>query len=359
MLESKNTHEIRLPSVASSGKWSIVSTMRSTPELVAAFVAHHMQTEALGIHIYLDEADPEVEALLAPLAPRVITRVCDAAYWAGTPFGKRPDLIVRRQVFNAGDARKTTEAGWLVHIDSDEFLQQTEQDGATTLGAELAAVPGDIHWARIGHLERVFERDTQPVSIFDGVFRRRIGNHEVVEEIYGVGSSFLRFGYSGYFVGKTATRVNSQVQMHLHGTLWPGQKGKVPDTERPPFVVLAGTQLLHFDGLTPLQWIAKLLRRVDNNRVDDGCKARRAQMHFMKDATSVAERLSLFELIQTLPRDKIEHLLKIGLMTDRPFDPSPAIAKVFPDRQFSFLIADFDAGLRRNDPDFFIRHGLT
>jgi len=359
MSKSENSYEIKLRMAPSSGTWSIVSTMRGTPEMVGAFVAHHLQTDALNIHVYLDEANPEVEAMLAPLAPRVITTVCDAAYWADTRHGIRPSLIIARQLFNAGVARNTTSAGWLVHIDSDEFLQETGHEGTTSLGAELAAIPGDVHWVRLSHLERVFERDTQPVSIFDGVFRRRVEDPKVSKEIYGAGSRFLGFGYSGYSSGKIAIRVNSRILMRLHGASWPGQKGEVPDAERPPFVVLAGTQLVHFDGWTPLQWIAKLLRRVDTNRVDSGHKGRRAQLHFMNDATSVAEQLSLFQMVQTLPRDKIDQLLQAGLMTDRPFDPRPAIDAVFPDWQFSFSIADFDAGLRRNDPDFFLRHALT
>jgi hypothetical protein len=333
--------------------------MRGTPEMVGAFVAHHLQTDALNIHVYLDEANPEVEAMLAPLAPRVITTVCDAAYWAGTRHVARPGLIISRQVFNAEHARTRSVAGWLVHIDSDEFLQETGHEGAASLSAELAAIPGRVHWARLSHLERVFERDTQPVSIFDGVFRRRIDDAEVSDAIYGTGSSFLRSGFSGPFVGKIAIRVDSPIRMRLHSASWPGQRGIVGDRKRPPFVVLAGTQILHFDGWTPLQWIAKLLRRIDDDRLDSGHSGRQAQLHFMNDAKSVAERLSLFETIQTLPRDKIDRLLKAGLMVDRPFDPTPAIKEVFPDRQFSFSIADFDAGLRRNDPDFFIRHGLT
>ena len=57
--------------------------MRGTPEMVGAFVARHLQTDALNIHVYLDEANAEVEAMLAAPAPRLITRVCDAVYWAG------------------------------------------------------------------------------------------------------------------------------------------------------------------------------------------------------------------------------------------------------------------------------------
>jgi len=359
MPKPKNSNEISLPNAPSSGIWSLVSTMRGTPEMVGAFVAHHLQTDALNIHVYLDEANPEVEAMLAPLAPRVITTVCDAAYWAGTRHGEKPGLIISRQVFNAEHARARSAAGWLVHIDSDEFLQDKGHAGTTLLSAELAAIPGIVHWARLSHLERVFERDTNPVSIFDGVFRRRIDDPEVSTEIYGTGSAFLRFGYSGPFVGKIAIRVNSPIRMRLHSASWPGQRGIVGDRMRPPFVVVAGTQILHFDGWTPLQWIAKLFRRIDDDRVNSGHSGRQAQLHFMNDAISLAEQLSLFQMIQTLPRDKIDRLLQIGLMTDRPFDPRPAIAKAFPDRQFSFSIVDFDAGLRRNDPDFFLRHGLT
>lgn len=358
MPEPKNPYEIELSRAPSSGTWSIVSTMRGSPEMVGAFVAHHLQTEALSLHIYLDEANPEVEAMLAPLAPRVITTLCDAAYWADSRRRTRPPLIIARQLFNAENARKMTAAGWLVHIDSDEFLQETGHEGTTSLGTELAAVPGDIHWVRLSHLERVFERYTQPVSIFDGVFRGRIEDRKVSTEIYGDGSKFLGLGYSGYSSGKIAIRASSKIVMRLHGASWPGQKGQVTDSLRPPFVVVAGTKLLHFDGWTPLQWIAKLLRRLDDDRIDSGHPGRQAQLRFVNDATSVAERLSLFDMIQTLPRDKIDQLLQAGLMTDRPFDPGPAVAAVFPDRQFSFSIVDFDAGLRRNDPDFFLRHGL-
>lgn len=341
-----------------SGTWSIVSTMRGTPEIVAPFAAHHLGTDAMGIHIYLDEANPAVQAMLAPLAPRVTVTVCDVAYWAQSRFGKKPDVIITRQVFNAEHARKTTPAAWLVHIDSDEFLLPAAA-GQPDLATELAGVPPDRHWVRLTHMERVFVRDAARHSIFDGVFRRRIEDPEIVRDIYGQGSRFLRNGYSGYVRGKTAIRVNSPVRMRIHTGAWPGQSGEAPEAELPPFVVIGGTQVVHFDGWTPLQWTAKLLRRVDTNRIDSGHAGRRAQLHYMNDAPSLSRRLALFEMIQTLPQDKIDRLIGMGLLTDRPFDPRPAVAQTFPDRSFSFAIADFDAGLRQSDPDFFVRHGLT
>lgn len=347
---------------APSGTWSIVSTMRGTPDIVAPFVAHHLQTAAMGIHIYLDEPQPDLMALLTPLAPRVTVTICDAAYWARSRFGKKPDVIIARQNFNAEHARKATPAGWLVHIDSDEFLVPTEPDSepdAPDLATELASVPGDVHWVRLTHMERVFVRNTKPLSIFDGVFRRRIEDKALVNDIYGPGSRFLRSGYSGYRRGKIAMRVQSPLRMRIHTGTWPGQSGEAPEAELPPFVVIRGTQILHFDGWTPLQWTAKLLRRVDTNRVDSGHPGRRTQLHFMNDATSLSQRLALFEMIQTLPADKIDRLLRMRLLTDRPFDPRPAVARIFPDRQFSFSIADFDTGLRNSDPDFFARYGLV
>jgi hypothetical protein len=345
-------------SAASSGTWSLVSTMRGTPDIVAPFVAHHLLSDAVVIHIYLDEANPAVEAMLAPLAPRVLVTVCDAAYWARSRFGKKPDVIIARQVFNAEHARQTTPGAWLVHIDSDEFLAPTEP-GAPDLASELVAVPGDMHWVRLTHMERVFVRDTEPQSIFDGVFRRRIADKALLQEIYGPGSRFLRQGYSGYTRGKIAMRVQSPLRIHIHTGTWRGQSGEAPEAELPPFVVIGGTQVVHLDGWTPLQWTAKLLRRVDTNRIDSGHPGRRAQLHYMNDAVSLSQRLALFEMIQTLPQDKIDRLLQMRLMTDRPFDPRPAVARTFPGRQFSFSIADFDAGLRNSDPDFFARYGLV
>jgi hypothetical protein len=340
-----------------AGSWSVVSTMRGTPEIVAPFVAHHLATEALGVHVYLDEANPEVEAMLAPLAPRLAVTVCDAAYWAGTRFRTKPDVIIARQLFNAEHARKRTPAAWLVHIDSDEFLVPAVT-GAPSLAAELAGISPDRHWVRLTHRERVFVRDVPPQSIFDGVFRKRIEDAALVKEIYGPGHHFLRSGYSGYTRGKTATRVDAPVRMRIHTASWPHQSGEAPEAELPAFTVSTGTQVVHFDGWTPLQWTAKLLRRVDTNRIDSGHAGRRAQLHFMNDASSLAERLSLFEMIQTLPADRIAQLLQMGLMTDAPFDPRPAVAQAFPGRSLSFAIADFDAGLRQSDPAFYTRHGL-
>lgn len=338
--------------------WSIVSTMRGTAQEIAPFVAHHLQTDALVLHIYLDEANPEVEAMLAPLAPRVRLTVCTAAYWQATRYRERPASIIRRQIHNGDHARRKTRADWLVHIDSDEFLQQETGDAHPSLSTELSAVPRGIDWARIRHRERVFLRGTERLSVFDGMFRSRITDPAILTECYGADSSFLVEGFSGYTRGKTAIRVKSPVHMRLHVGAYKGQGGESPEHTLPPFMVLQGTSLLHFDGWTPLQWTAKLLRRVETNRIDSGHRGRRRQLHFMHDNKDLKKRLGLFERIQTLPADKADWLAGQGLLHRTPFDPCPALAAVFPGHHFAFGINAYDGILRQSDPDFFRRYDL-
>ena len=72
--------------------WAVVSTMDEPAPLVAAFAAHYLSIGASEVHIFLDQPDPEAEALLAGL-PRVYLTVCDAAYWKVNKPRKRPECI--------------------------------------------------------------------------------------------------------------------------------------------------------------------------------------------------------------------------------------------------------------------------
>lgn len=350
------------PAPAGPGSYAIVCTMRGTPEQVAPFVAHHLEGPATGIHLYLDAADPVLEALFAPLAPRLKVTVCDAAYWAaqdGKGKGRRPDGIVRRQTANAEHARRQTDADWLVHIDSDEFLVPAHP-GAPDLRAELAALPAGIAWVRLAPHERVFPTAAgAPQTIFDGAFRSRLPDADLVAQVYGDSDGFLSSGLSGHTRGKTAIRVDHPVRSRLHDAVWPWQEGSKPaEADLPPFVVSQAARMLHFDGWTALQWTAKLLNRIDGGKGDSGHPGRRRQLAFMADARDAGARMDLFRRIMQLDDRQAALLAGAGALDTTPFDPRPAVARVFPGRAFGFDVAGFDAALRRADPGFFTRHDL-
>lgn len=321
-----------MQSTPAPGSYSIVSTMLEDPAIVAAFVAHHLQMDADRIFIFLDAARPEVEAILAPL-PRVRTTVCDDAYWKASRFGHRPDHVVRRQLANAEQAGDWARSQWLVHIDSDEFLQQSG-----SLGRELGDLPPAVNLVRIRNLERVLTTGLNPTTIFQGVFRDQITAGKADEErVYGPAARYLRNGLTGYVRGKTATRIGSGVPMKLHPPL-----GTDPDDSA--IHVASSTCLYHFDGFTALHWLAKLCRRIDNN-MTGGHKGRAAQMAFIKSASSRAERFALFRQLMVLDPSVQQNLAALGLLLDQAFDPLPAMKAVFPDRTFDLSAEKFDSRL--------------
>lgn len=340
------------------GSWSIVTTLRGAPATVVPFIAHHLATDAAGIQVYLDDDDPVLIALLAPL-PRVSVTVCDDAYWAAAPRRGRPAMIVPRQLANIRHARRRTRTEWLVHIDMDEFLVP-DGPGAAPLSAELAALPAGIDWARIRNLERIQSRDRPQRTVFDGFFREQAPTPEIEAEIYGRDRRFFNHGFSGYIRGKIALRVGSALGMGLHNGTFPGQSGpNLPESALPPFRVIEGTRLLHFDGWTALHWTAKLIRHLDHVRAGTGHGGRRQQFEFIRRVTDPARRLGLFDRLQRVTPEREAALRAHGLLRTFDFDPRPAIEAVFPGGGWSFDAADFDAALLRADPDFYARHGLA
>lgn len=318
------------------GSWALVATVKGESEVILPFVAHHLQSDCEAIHLYLDGPDPRLAALLAPL-DRVRVTICDAAWWAA--FGGRPDGLVRRQMTNCGAARRATRSEWLIHIDSDEFLIGAD-GGPPAPRPELAALePGRTDWARIPHLERVLRQGQVQTGLYDGLFRDQVRDPALARRIYGGDLPFLNRGFSGHVRGKTALRVRSALMPALHHATRPGQTGRtIPDAELPPFAVLTGTRMLHFDGWTARHWTAKLLGRHSwgNHR------PRLRQTAYLAEAATEAERLALFERLQCVGPERERALREAGLMHDIGFDPGPALAAAFPGLDLSLSAADFD-----------------
>ena len=225
--------------------WAVVSTMDEPAQLVVTFAAYHLSIGASEVHIYLDQPDPEAEALLARL-PNCFVTVCDLAFWRSTPLGRRPLRHFNRQILNAERAYARTGADWILHCDADEYVAD-----ASGIAAELAAAPDKVMAFKYQMAERAGLIGQVPEHIFEGVFRIPFREFEQdASDIYGHSTGFFRSGITGHTAGKSIVRAHCGMQLAIHAP-----RGK------PPTRTVEGSRLLHFDGLTRLHYMIKLLRR--------------------------------------------------------------------------------------------------
>ena len=302
-----------------SGDWGVVMLAREAPALVLANLAWHRAMGAGVIHLYLDDpADPV--APLAEALPFVRVIRCDGAFWAG--LGGRPGLQTTRQTWVATLAHQRGQTEWLVHLDADEFLHARRP-----LGVELANLPPDKGRLRFHVRERVFTRP-DPTDIFEGAFLPPRPD-EVTE--------FTRDGLVGHSAGKQATRRGQAVELRPHGPF--SAAGPVKGHGS------TSTVLLHFDGLTPLHWLAKLLRYGDHPEGDWSRFLGPHRQAQVRAALSVAgdwpALKALHDRLKVVPpRDP--------RMEKIPFDPGPALAAL--GLKVDRSVAGFDALLRAADP---------
>lgn len=341
--------------------WSLVSTMFGVPEAILPCIAHHLDTDAYYIHVYLDAPLPAIEAALRAHS-RCIVTVCDAAYWSHLPDG-RPDGLVRRQLANVEHAKKHSKSDWLVHVDSDEFLVSAVPDSPLTLGKTLAAIPKTQDWVRILPMERVLPAGQVPRTVFDGIFRGQSGDNALIKAAYGNGAQFLFRGMSGHVRGKVGFRTKTRLKVRLHDMIKRQLFGRkvpiaIPAENLPPFTELDDIYLLHFEGWTPLQWSAKLFRFAEQERLTGHQKGRCNAVRFMANHADLSDRLGLFDRVQKLQPEGIALLAEAGLLRQAPCNPADLTKTLFPNVPLDFSIAAFDARLRNSAPDFYSRMGF-
>ncbi|MFZ0098759.1 MAG: glycosyltransferase family 2 protein [Gemmobacter sp.] len=340
--------------------WSLVSTMLGVPETVLPCIAHHLNSDAERLHIYLDAPLPQIEAALAA-HPRCVVTVCDKAYWARIPGG-RPDGIVRRQMANVEHARRHSSSDWLVHVDSDEFLVSADPSKPLRLGEELEKVPAHHEWVRIAPMERVLPPAPEPQSIFDGMFRDLSDDAELIAAAYGEGATYLKRGLSGHVRGKVGFRRQTGLKVRLHDVIKPPRDGVdapvvVSAKNLPPFTSLDSIRLLHFEGWSPLHWASKLVRFAEEGRFGHH-SGRRASVRFMADHPVAEDRLGLFNRVQRLTPRGVALLAEANLLRQEPFDPATLTRNTFPGVDMDFGVDACDARLRASSPDFYYRNDL-
>ncbi len=220
--------------------WAVVATVDEPPALVQAFVAWYLDLGAAEVWLYFDrENDPAADLFAGQ--PQVRVTRCDAAYWA--QFGRRPEKHQIRQVRNATDAYGRVCADWLLHCDADEFLWPV--DG---VGAHLDRVYPWMDGAIVPVAERVFVAGAARTMVFDGMFRRP-------DKTNAASDPMTLRGLTGHAIGKTFTPVGRNLTLSVH------RPKRGDDTLK--LEPVPGLELLHFDGLTRLHWVYKLLRKAN------------------------------------------------------------------------------------------------
>ncbi len=234
-------------------RWGVVGTMDEPAPLVAAWVAHHLAIGASEVHVVFDRPDPPTERLLHGVAGCFVHRSGEDG-WAQHWKAKRPSRHQGRQKYNATRIANEADVAWMVHCDADEFIHLERP-----FEWELAKT-NEKAWLRLEVLERTFVPDVTGNDIFQGVFRKRWdGFEEEGQAFYGARAQLLNRGVSGHIAGKACMRTGQGYVMGVHHPTesWDAPGGTVTLPYRPSY----NARLMHFDGLTPLHYILKMMRR--------------------------------------------------------------------------------------------------
>ncbi|WP_299726369.1 glycosyltransferase family 2 protein [uncultured Tateyamaria sp.] len=322
--------------------WGVVMTVNEPAALVLCNVRWHLATGACAVHVFLDDAGDPVARELGAIDGCHVT-LCDDAYWAVHRGQKgRPASQMRRQSINAHVAKTAAQIDWLFHIDADEFIWQ---DG--DFAGELAA-QGDISKAvNLTVLERLFPQGAQQ-SLFDGSFRATSALSETDAQMaFGEFAPFMKRGQYSHGAGKSGIRTSADLRLGVHHATRTGSEGR---QRRAAHHIATTARLLHFDGVTPLHWLAKVLRykrtppRVQGALLQPHRAAQVAWM--MERSTELGTARDAHHALFALTSDRQKRLEQFDLLQDIPFDPAARIGAGTPD----LSPAAFDADLLQRNP---------
>ena len=325
--------------------WDVVATVDEPSPLVVAFVAHTLSLGPRCVHLYLDRPNLAAEAALIALDRVKITH-CTPDYWAASARRMRPPLHVGRQKENARQVYESTPAEWMVSIDCDEFLSS-----GADLEDDLADQAPEVTFLRIPVRERVMPAGAVQLGIFDGMFRKPLANYKRNGPlIYGLYCDMLRQGMTGHAIGKSAFRTGRGLKMCLHAPL-----------NAPSGLRAARSYLRHFDGLTPLHYGLKLLKRlrepVTKGKPRHGAP-RLAQLALMADIGADAAMVQEFVAhLKGVTAQQMQMLRNLDALDEAGFDPAPALAGL--GLRADLSAAGFDAELRLRERDLLAASGLA
>lgn len=295
--------------------WAIAMLAREPAPLVLENLRWHIGQGACEVHLYLDDPTDPVAAQARELLGVRVT-ICDDAFWDALNGG-RPALQTRRQTLIATQAYQQTGCDWLIHLDADEFLFVPDLPG------QLAQCAHET--MHIPVAERVWTR-AQPQHLFEGGFRAPRPGPAADPAM----QPYFNRGMSGHAAGKSASRTGCGLDILPH---MPRLRGQVP-----PATKAQDGWVLHFDGLTPLHYLRKMLDYRDYTQTQRG-------------KLFGAHRLAQIERIETLMHDpqaleKFLHALKWGPSIDLiDIDMASLLNSA------DLTCATFDAGLPAHSSD--------
>lgn len=325
-------------------RWGVVGTMDEPAPLILAWVAHHLSLGAAEAHVFLDRPNPEAQTALAGV-PGCFVTLCDDAYWAVSARAERPLRHTARQKYNATWVYRNRPLDWVFQCDADEYLVLTGD-----FEAELAASPART--LRIWNMERV--RRGPADSIFAGTFRGKLEDTARVEAIHGRWAPFLAQGMAGYQDGKDIVRTGGPFTMGVHFPIHAETGAQHVD----PLTELGSARLLHFDGLTPLHIVLKLLKRAREPVYQEPRKfgdQRVKQFRFA--AHHVAKPRQLEQMVDGVFGLTDAQAGALGAAhLDEGFDPGPALQAA--GLRADLSVGAFDADLRMREADLIAATGL-
>lgn len=323
----------------SNPTWGVVMTVREPAQLVIANVHYHLGQGAAEVHVFLDDPDDPVGPHLAGVSGCVVYH-CNEDHWQTVNLGRRPDRQTRRQALNANHVYQKGGLEWLVHLDADEFLFQKR-----SLADELKFAPRVPGYLGLPVRERAYVHGQQ-ASLFDGVFRVPFtGRSAMMVPLYGELGPFLAHGVAGHAAGKSCVPVGRELRMGVHGPRT--KKGK----KLPPLHATS-TVLLHFDGLTRLHWVLKMLRYAVGNPQRLIGPHRLAQLAFIEEhCQGLGEICEFHDMLKAVDDEQNARMSALGLLEDWAFDIGDAARAAVAEAGLSLSADVFDKDLRARNAD--------
>lgn len=320
--------------------WGVVCTAHEPTVLSVTFAAHHLAMGAQHVWLFFDKPNPEAEALLRQM-PGVVLSICTDRFWRRVHGGKKPKVVIRRQLANALHVYAGMDVDWLVHMDCDEFLRSDYP-----LSQVLANVSERRAYLQFAPAERMGIAGQPLRNIFDGVFRRP--DPLPKPENPTPDQRMAVRGLTGHCTGKSATRKGEPVLIGIH-TPRPLDRSA---PYRPMPAENASVTLLHFDGLTPAHWQQKILRaasvpaNLEFLRQHD--KSRYEQARVLAEADDPQSAATeLHDRLKVRTPAEIAALGERGLVDTRPFDPAPALRTFDLAGKLDLSVSSFDAAWRQ------------
>lgn len=296
-------------------KWSTVSFVKETPEIIQRFVAYHLNAGADRMVLFFDDPKDSCINMVAHLE-RVTAIPCDDAFWRSIG-GKSGMRHGRRQNSSTLHGYQMIPDGWVINFDADEIFYTSSGSPAHF----LQQFPEDTHAVRLTSVEQIY-LETNPEEL---TFRLSIDKH-TSREVYGDAASHLarNSGFVGHAEGKSIIRAGQKdIRLRQHWTIDAG-KNRLPET-----IFKGGSEaaLLHMNAHSYADWRSKLEFRLGTASLPGRF---REHLQVCYDNDDEAALKAAYHSVQFLDRAQEAALMDIDKILQPQLNLENVIAKYFP-----------------------------